>query len=887
MPRQECDVRICRDLASALESWGRAVATYSDTSGLLHTGFARPDTGDVQALLERLPPGLYVTEAARHAVPRECAVQGQMVGTCQGRDLAAQRVYRAIGEWFGVVFGDDAEPVAPDSPMPVGDGSAQSQPHAGGPPASWLADLWEDEPHAVAALESENVRTDEEYQVARVGLPEPVRVRIDRHRFRALTEGVAIVDPFVIAHLLPDWAASAPLRALGLSQRCTNVFRNAGLRTVADVLALGPIGLMDLRNFGRTSLREFTERVYHFVADLNGNAIAHPDKNAAPRIRDVVSEAQLGGGHSGEENGMPSAGSATALTLEPQMLHAALVAALAGLRERDATALRLWLGTDGPPKILEDIGGTLGVTRERARQLRNRAWERIGEHYRWPHEVVLRIDALLNVRAEPLYLDLIAADDPWFDGFQENLVALKRVIEDLTGDAVHVWPLNGRLIATRCSAERWPELADAARAAVEREIPAGVTRSDARILIGAVAIGEGTPDLAVPLWQWLAPSLHFAMSPCGEERLVSIGRGLRHPLAAILNESDRPLHMKEIIERLCQRGYVMNTDYATQNMVRNATREAGGVLYGRSVYGLEKHLPVSPEVAEEALTELEAIILEGAPDRQWHCSELADALSVRRPDLEEELDPFTVNVILRRSSDLTYLGRLVWVGARRAEEAQDRLEVAAMCEAALVKAGRPLTKRELRDAILQVRGLNHNFLPQSSERIVRLAHGMWGLVNRDVGVSAENQRAALDALFGALEARQKGLHVSELLTALGDIGFNPDPELDEWELLGIAQSDPRFRIGRGQLTGLTVWENVRRRAIGQALADLQARWTGPITADDLHGAVCALMERGVSRTSVMSHAARTGFVYHPATGLWDVADVSQEAGASVEEEEEE
>jgi hypothetical protein len=93
--------------------------------------------------------------------------------------------------------------------------------------------------------------------------------------------------------------------------------------------------------------------------------------------------------------------------------------------------------------------------------------------------------------------------------------------------------------------------------------------------------------------------------------------------------------------------------------------------------------------------------------------------------------------------------------ASQSEDVQDRLDVAAMCEAALLEAGRPLTKKELRLAIEKVRGLNQHFLPQVSDRVVRLAHGMWGLSDRDVGVSAENQRLALDALHRTLEARQR------------------------------------------------------------------------------------------------------------------------------------
>jgi RNA polymerase primary sigma factor len=54
--------------------------------------------------------------------------------------------------------------------------------------------------------------------------------------------------------------------------------------------------------------------------------------------------------------------------------------ALASLPPRDARVLRLYFGLDdGREHTLEEIGGMLGVTRERVRQLRDRALKRLGE----------------------------------------------------------------------------------------------------------------------------------------------------------------------------------------------------------------------------------------------------------------------------------------------------------------------------------------------------------------------------------------------------------------------------------------------------------------------------------------------------------------------------
>jgi RNA polymerase primary sigma factor len=54
--------------------------------------------------------------------------------------------------------------------------------------------------------------------------------------------------------------------------------------------------------------------------------------------------------------------------------------ALRTLPARDARVLRLYFGLDGGREhTLEEIGGMLGVTRERVRQLRDRALKRLRE----------------------------------------------------------------------------------------------------------------------------------------------------------------------------------------------------------------------------------------------------------------------------------------------------------------------------------------------------------------------------------------------------------------------------------------------------------------------------------------------------------------------------
>jgi RNA polymerase primary sigma factor len=71
----------------------------------------------------------------------------------------------------------------------------------------------------------------------------------------------------------------------------------------------------------------------------------------------------------------------TAVTeVEDRLLQEQIDEALSTLRERDALVLRLYYGLgDGREHTLEEIGQQLGITRERVRQLRDRALKELRE----------------------------------------------------------------------------------------------------------------------------------------------------------------------------------------------------------------------------------------------------------------------------------------------------------------------------------------------------------------------------------------------------------------------------------------------------------------------------------------------------------------------------
>jgi RNA polymerase primary sigma factor len=146
-----------------------------------------------------------------------------------------------------------------------------------------------------------------------------------------------------------------PLQQFGLAHR---------LARRADALerALGrPATRADLTQASGLSPRDIDAltRLPCRQLSLEAPLSAHTDERLADRLADATTP-------------LPDAAADTGA------LHTALATSLDELPARDARVLRLYYGFDGgEPRTLEEIGALLGVTRERARQLKERGLARL------------------------------------------------------------------------------------------------------------------------------------------------------------------------------------------------------------------------------------------------------------------------------------------------------------------------------------------------------------------------------------------------------------------------------------------------------------------------------------------------------------------------------
>jgi len=560
---------------------------------------------------------------------------------------------------------------------------------------------------------------------------------------------------------------------LAVPLRIRNALKNKGFRTVRDIAAVGISGLFRVNGLGDLSIALLAACLREEIERPHTSTFSEARAVASPEI--VTSTGPI-------TDAPPSAAGSSV------PLHSQLATTLASLDQRDVEVFRRRMGYDGPPENLEEIGAQFGVTRERVRQRESRALKRITETARWPSVASARISQLFVGRAEPLHIDLLAVEDRWFDGFEDHLFFLGRILETFCGESIYAWPLKGRLVLARISQDQWDGLVSGAMSALTSAAP--MTEQDVKLYLESMASKAGAAELAAELFVALKKQIHFARQGPGPDVMVSVGGGQRGVLAAILKDAQRPLPLREIIKRYTERtGRRIN-----QNNCRGALRALGACLVARGTFSLPEYLSLAPGDAERVVAATESIIQRGTPGRQWHCAELLRELKREAIRVPEAINAYVLNALLSRSQSLRSLKRLVW--ATRSVKIRRR-EIEDLCVAVLRKAGRPLLTSEMRAAVEKVRGLNRGFQPHPNEVMTRVGRGLWVLVERDIPLSKTEREKVLETLARVLHTRRRPLHLEDLTAALAAAGCRVKKGVTPEMIAGLAFADDRFRSLRG------------------------------------------------------------------------------------------
>jgi len=815
-------VAVCRDLGAVLRAWKTRTEPDRDVA-VLHVGFDRPPSHCFDEVAQAHPGRMLLTAAAKHVVPTSFRSSVASIGAAGSMD-----VFIGLQGW-GYTLDDPTEGAGPLEKTRQG-----SLVHE---PRGWVASFLHEHPADSEALSENEIFDDASYLEREAELERSVRHRAGLFRLHHIV-GVNCDDPCEIARAAPPWLAEREMIALDLPVRADNVFRVSGIKTVRDLAEWSPEALLNQKNFGRKSLRD-TLQV--FAAALNEGPLRAATFEAVPESGRLLTEVRR-----------------SLLTFSE--------------RERDILIRRL--GFETSPETLQEVADDYGVTRERIRQIEARATKKWIRESSWDDILEQKISRLLIGRSFPLPVAGVEAVDAWFEGISAHRVFFRNLVQTICGDRIHTIPIDDLYYFSLMDHVTWERTVSEASALLSSGAGQDWSEDYARSLVHGL-LPDNAREFGTLLWDKASRLCHFSVAEDGSRILTSYGRGADQLVEAILAESDTPLHYAEIAERARVRdGRIVDVRRA-HNAAANV-----GFLFARGTYGLTRHIPLSDEQMTQLRSEAEDIVCSDSPGRQWHSSEILSEILERMGGSFDGLDKYVLDIALTSSEMLKSLGKMVWVAAAADTDNQPRIDVYQAVVAIVQAAGHPLRTAEIKERLTAVRGVNELFQISAIDPLIRVQPGIWGIIDRDVPISREQQRQLVEQLVQCLGEKQLGIHAIELPEILSLRDCSTDA------FLSIASQDERLKIAHGRYVYLAEWGGPRREAIGQAVAAVLEGSGRSLTLEEIAVAAENRIGRKIDKPVVSGALQALEAEFDGATGKWclskssSISDIDAPEGAS-------
>ena len=355
---------------------------------------------------------------------------------------------------------------------------------------------------------------------------------------------------------------------------------------------------------------------------------------------------------------------------------------------------------------------------------------------------------------------------------------------------------------------------------------------------------------------WQKASERFVFTGQNGERVLQMqGRGADTAVLAVLDESPIPLHYSEIANLVA----IRSSKSIDQRRAHQAASDIG-ILLGRGIYGLPKHLSIDEEELNALGKAAENLIFDSDIERQWHCNEILELL----PSVPDTVDNYHLDFALKRRGNLRNLGRMVWAEPGALSEAC-RLEIRETALTVITAAGHPLTTTKLKQRVCAMRGMAQNFQIIPSDPLIKIAPSVWGLNDRDFTTKRADQLILFDELVRVLQKNEVGIHITEIKETLTlNFSFIPD------EIFGLYVLDSRLAITPGQdkYIYLREWNKSRRETATEAAKMVMLENIGnPVHVDDLAAKVSKRIGRYVRSSFLYGclHAANARLL---APSIW-------------------
>lgn len=619
------------------------------------------------------------------------------------------------------------------------------------------------------------------------------------------------------------WASflETPVQRLTFPTRLLNWSEKASVNTIHELLLWMPVELVRQPNVGRTTVRDARELIETELgcAWEEARQILQEGPPIPKKSPDEFAQEEREEREQRFDQGFLTVLKGALLNLEtiPRMI----VTRRAGL--------------GGEPETLEEIAETLGVSRERVRQIEKKTWDTIQRVFGFVEYVEGQCQQAAPGGAIPLD-ELVSI--PWWSGFADDPSALDYFLDKILDERWHVFEVEGRPILARCTQKNFYSSLTRAKQIAKSQsypLPMGEVESAVRTQL------EELPS-AVRELIWEATRSEIACEGSGSEaRALSYGDSKAAQILAFLERQHGPVSVNDLAREL---GRCVLPDEVFH--------------FDRGVVGLERHFPDFKKWKTDLAPIAIRLIQQNGPERQWACVDLLPSVA-EEIDLPDWFGHWHLAALLRRSEGVEYLGRNR-VALPGAIQDSNRIHAHDAVEKILEDAGSPLEKEEIAHRLRQKLDISEiAFIGVLNRPIfLKIDKRRWGLLARDLPGGVEAMDDALDELETVLEQRQRGLaarFVHQEIQKISAIYRDWTEEI----CLSRVRTDPRFRVAISGTVGLATWESTRVPTRIDLVREALERSGGRVGVQAVREQIESLYGEAPERVHIGQMANRFGF----------------------------
>ena len=805
------EVTVHRSLEDAVLKWISFNVQEPNSCAVFHIGFDRPRSRYFNDIVSEHHGKVLLTASAKFGMPYSHKSSRYPIAY-----VNEEPVYLAMDGWGYAVKHDPSHaPARTDISE-----SAQNE------PVGLIADFISAHPYSASALKEVGIFNGASYYKKESHLPNDLRASLGRYIISPIIKRDAF-DICEFARKCPPWIAERELETMELRIRAKNVYSTQGFKTVRDLgQVLTETNFLNFRNYGRKSIWDTRNA---FLAALSEGPV----------------------------------GLAEEATKSSNLIEA-IYSSLEGLSKREKDIVCRRMGAFGTPQKLEEISEMYSVTRERIRQIEKKAIKKLIDKNFWDDLLEEKVKKMLALTTFPIPVGGVEVLDSWFLGVSENIPLFTYVFNAKLGGKYSIIKVENLTYLCGISQDKWDDLVFKSKDLLRGATLNGKTQSYVKSVI-TERLPENAREFSDLLWGICSKNCRFVETETADLILVGEGQGAEMYVQALLEHSDRPLHYTEIFERL-------NNKESTDFDVRRAHSAAAeiGLLFGRGTYGLEKHIPFDDSTLQDIASQIVSFIEQNDEERQWHCQEFIDLVEFDSAVDSKLFNKYIVDIVLKKYSNLSNLGRMSWQMPSVNLNATDRIGIYDLISEVIDSAGRPLKTGEIEEAVRKKRGLSRSLQIQDVDPIIRVAPGLWGLNDRDIGIKRFQQPEFIDNIYSKLSERGAGIHIEEINELVDSNQISP------WALFSLCKTDARFRVDLGQYLYLIEWGDSRRKAVSKVIKEVLNRAKRGLSLEEIHYEAELELGRSIEQRRISILLANIGATLNPDLGTWTMPEQHSE-----------